>query len=111
MAYEFADFRPTPEQMHGRMNWLAGFPAQHKIGTHGDSFLFFADYAKTLHSAQEQTDGPYAEVKEFVSGGVLLRVIDLGEAVSLARSIPVFLVGGTVEERAIYKRIASLAQV
>lgn len=101
---ELADFRPTPEQMQERMNWLAGIAAQNKLVDPGNTLLPFTENAKTLRSADTVTDGPYVEMKEFISGYVLVRAMDLEEAVGLARSNPIFTVGGTVEVRELLKR-------
>ena len=46
-----------------------------------------------------QTDGPYAETKEFLGGFYLLEAEDLDGAVALARHIPAASDGGRVEVR------------
>jgi hypothetical protein len=45
------------------------------------------------------TDGPFAETKEQLGGYHLIECKDRDEAVAVARRIPTFAVGGTVEVR------------
>ena len=48
-----------------------------------------------------QTDGAYAETKDFLGGLYLLEAEELGAAVALARHIPAAFDGGRVEVRAL----------
>lgn len=44
------DFRPSPEQMQERMNWLAGIVAQNKLADKGNTLLPVPGSAKTVKS-------------------------------------------------------------
>ena len=65
---DIADFRPSPEQMQERMNWLAGIAAQNKLADKGNALLPIQGSAKTVKAGSVVTDGPYTEIKEFISG-------------------------------------------
>lgn len=54
---------------------------------------------KTLHPNGVTTDGPYAEVKEFVGGYIIVKANSLDEAVELAEGCPILDNGGHVEVR------------
>ena len=101
---DVADFKPTPEQMQERMNWMAGIAAQNKLADKGNSLLPFEGSAKTVKSDKIITDGPYTEIKEFIAGYVVVKVETIEEAVEMAESNPVLKVGGNVEIRELLKR-------
>lgn len=100
-----SDFRPTPEQMQERMNWLAGISSQNRLTDKGNTVLPFEGSAKTLNSNKEVTDGVYTEDKEFVSGYVVIKAETIDEAVEIAKANPIFdQVGGKIEIREVLKR-------
>ena len=57
------DFRPSPEQMQERMNWLAGIVAQNKLADKGNTLLPVPGSAKTVKPDNVISDGPYTEIK------------------------------------------------
>lgn len=93
---DHADSKPSPEQVRERMNWLAGLAAQNKLADKGKSLSI--SNAKTITS-EIVTDGPYTEIKEFISGYMLVKTETIEEAVELAKGNPILKVGGTVEVR------------
>jgi len=97
-----ADFKPSPEQMQERMNWMAGIASQNKLVDKGNSWSPVS--AKTVRPGNVVTDGPYTEIKEFVAGYVIVRTETLEEAVELAKDNPVLKSGGNVEVREVLKR-------
>lgn len=100
-----SDFKPTPEQMQERIKWLGNIEAQNKLVDRGNTLLPIAGSAKTVRPGNLVLDGPHMEVKEFVSGYVVLQVADMDEAVAIAQSNPIFdQVGGNVEVREVLKR-------
>lgn len=102
---DISDFRPTPEQMQERMNWLAGIASQNKLVDKGNTLLPFAGSAKNVKSNKEVTDGIYTENKEFVSGYVVVKADTIDEAVEMAKANPIFdQVSGNIEVREILKR-------
>lgn len=96
------DFKPSPEQMQERMNWLAGIAAQNKLADKGNTLS--TGNAKTVKPGNVVTDGPYTEIKEFISGYVIVRTATIEEAVDFAKGNPIFRIGGSIEVREIMTR-------
>lgn len=101
---DIADFKPTPEQIQERLNWLAGIAAQNKLVDQGNSLLPFTGSAKTVRPENVVTDGPYTEIKEFIVGYVIVRTYTIDEAVEIAKENPIFQLGGNIEIREVLKR-------
>ncbi|HEY8513516.1 MAG TPA: YciI family protein [Cyclobacteriaceae bacterium] len=102
---DITDFKPSPEQMQERMNWLAGIAAQNKLADKGNTLLPLPGSAKVVKPGNIVTDGPYTEIKEFVSGYVVVRAESIDEAVELAKANPIFdQVGGNIEVREVLRR-------
>jgi len=101
---DIGDFKPSPEQMQERMNWLASIAAQNKLVDKGNTLLPVVGSAKTVKSDAVVTDGPYTEIKEFISGYIIIRTENIDEAVAIAKANPIFhQVGGNIEVREILK--------
>lgn len=102
---DISDFKPTPEQMQERMNWLAGIASQNKLVDKGNTLLPFEGSAKTVKSNNVITDGAYTEIKEFISGYIVVKADNIDEAVEMAKGNPIFdQVGGSIEVREVLKR-------
>lgn len=102
---DISDFKPSPEQMQKRMNWLGGIAAQNKIADKGNTLLPSPESAKTIQPNNVVTDGPYTEIKEFISGYVVVKAENIDEAVEMAKGNPIFeQVGGSIEVREVLKR-------
>lgn len=102
---DIADFKPTPEQMQERMNWLAGIASQNKLVDKGNTLLPGAGSARTVRSNKVITDGAYTEIKEFISGYIVVKADTINEAVEMAKANPVFdQVSGSIEVREVLKR-------
>jgi hypothetical protein len=97
-----AAFKPSPEQLQERMNWLASIAAQNKLADKGNT-LSVAN-AKTVQPGNVVTDGPYTEIKEFISGYVIVKTETIDEAVELAKANPIFKIGGNIEVREVMQR-------
>ena len=92
-------FQPTPEQIQDSIkqwqDWIGGIAAQGKfVSTNQLGFQ-----GKTLKPGGVITDGPYAEVKEIVGGYIIVKAVDIDEAVKLAEGCPILQIGGHVEIR------------
>lgn len=96
---EKSDVKPTPQQIEERMNWLAGIAAQNKLANKGNTLSAFA--AKTVRGPELVTDGPFTEIKEFITGYVIVKTATIEEAVEIAKTNPIFKIGGNVEVREI----------
>ena len=101
---DMADFKPSPEQMQERMNWLGGIAARNKLVDKGNTLLPVPGSAKTVKPNNVVTDGPYTEIKEFISGYVVINAESIDEAVSIAQENPIFKIGGNIEVREVLKR-------
>jgi hypothetical protein len=101
---DIADFQPSPEQMQERMNWLGGIAAQNKLVDKGNTLLPAPGSAKTVKPDNVVTDGPYTEIKEFISGYIVVRAETIEEAVAMAKGNPIFKIGGSIEVREVLKR-------
>ncbi|MET7000205.1 YciI family protein [Chitinophaga defluvii] len=93
------DMKPSPEQMQERMDWLGSIAAQNKLVSKGNSLSF--GEAKTVKPGHVVTDGPYTEIKEFVSGFIIIQTATIEEAVEIAKKNPIFKSGGSIEVRAV----------
>lgn len=102
---DISDFKPSPEQMQERMNWLGSIAAQNRLVDKGNTLLPIPGSAKTVKADNVVTDGPYTEIKEFISGYVVIRAENIDEAVEIAKANPIFdQVGGNIEVREVLKR-------
>ncbi|RAV30664.1 YciI family protein [Sinomicrobium soli] len=102
---DIADFKPSPEQMQERMNWLGSIAAQNKLADKGNTLLPVPGSAKTVKPNNVVTDGPYTEIKEFISGYIVVKAENIDEAVEIAKANPIFgQVGGNIEVREVLKR-------
>lgn len=94
---------PTQEQMMSSVklwqDWIGSIAAQDKfVSTNSLGFT-----GKTLKADGSITDGPYAEIKEFVGGYLIVKTNTIDEALKLAKGCPILAFGGTVEVRDVMK--------
>lgn len=101
---DIADFKPSPEQMQERMNWLGSIAAQNKLVDKGNTLLPMPGSAKVVKADNVVTDGPYTEIKEFISGYVVVKADSIDEAVEIAKGNPIYKIGGNIEVREVLKR-------
>lgn len=103
LAFRHAtDAAPTEEQMAKLVtvwqNWMGGIAAQGKFVPGGKRLV---RTGKVLHKNGAVTDGPYVEIKEQLSGFIVVKAADIDEAITLAHGCPIFELGGSVEVRPI----------
>lgn len=94
--------KPSPEQLQERMNWLASIAAQNKLADKGNTLSVGS--AKTVYPGNVVTDGPYTEIKEFISGYIVVQTDTIEEAIDLAKTNPIFKLGGNIEVREVMAR-------
>jgi hypothetical protein len=96
------DVQFSPEQMQNILkqwrDWMGGIAAQNKLANPGNRLGF---EGAVVRKGGLVTDGPYAEIKEMISGYSIVQTETLEEAIELAKGCPIFNAGGTVEVRAI----------
>ncbi len=94
----------SPEEMQGMMaawqDWIGGIAAQNKLSNPGNRL---GSDGKTLKPNNVVTDGPYAEIKEMITGYIVVKADNVDEAVKLAGGCPILKIGGNVEVRDIIK--------
>jgi hypothetical protein len=89
----------TEEQMRTMMmewrNWISN------IGKNGkfDGTNRLVPTGKTVHANRSVTDGPYAEIKEYIGGYLIVKTTTIDEAIELAKDCPGIKTGGNVEVR------------
>ena len=101
---DIADFKPSSEQMQEPMNWLISIAAHNKLVDKGNTLLPVPGSAKTVKPDNVITDGPYTEIKEFISGYIIVKTNTIDEAVEMAKENPIFKIGGSIEVREVLKR-------
>lgn len=97
-----SDAKPSPEQLQERMEWLGSIAAQNKLVDKGNTLS--PVQGKTVKPGNVITDGPYTEIKEFISGYMIVKASDIHEATELAKGNPIFKIGGNIEVREVVKR-------
>ncbi|HEY4205493.1 MAG TPA: YciI family protein [Puia sp.] len=91
----------TPAQMQERMtywnNWMGSIAARDRLSSSGHRLGI--KESKTVAPDNVVTDGPYAEVKEFINGFIIVKAQSVDEAVEMAKSCPILFGNGKVEVR------------
>lgn len=94
---------PSPGQMQqvltSWMDWMGRIAAQNKLADRGNRLSM--SEAKVVGPGKSVSDGPYAEVKEFLNGYIIVRTATIADAVALAQACPILTIGGKVEIRAV----------
>ena len=99
-----SDFQPevkfSPDEMQSIMtqwqNWMGGIAAQGKLANPGHRL---GGEGKTVKPGNVITNGPYAEIREMISGLIVVKAASIEEAAEIAKGCPILLVGGNVEVR------------
>jgi hypothetical protein len=90
----------SPEQMQDVMkqwqDWMGSIAAQNKLASPGNRL---GSEGKIVKPNNVVTDGPYAEIKEMISGFIAVKADSLSEATTFAKGCPILKVGGNVEVR------------
>jgi len=85
------------EFMTDWQNWMGGIAAQDKLANRGHRL---GDEISIL-KGNVVTDGPYAEIKEMLSGLIVVKADNLAEAKEMAKGCPILRVNGSVEVRSV----------
>ena len=90
----------SPEQMQTIMkkwqDWMGGIAAQNKLANPGNRL---GSEGKVLKAGNVVTDGPYAEIKEMISGYIVIKAASIAEATEIAKGCPILEMNGSVEVR------------
>ena len=98
------DFHPeakfSPDEMQAIMmkwqNWMGGIAAQNQLASPGNRL---GAEGKTVGNGKVVTNGPYAEIKEILSGYIIVKANTIDDAAEIAKGCPILEVGGNVEVR------------
>jgi hypothetical protein len=92
--------RPSPEQLQtvskAWMDWMGSIAAQNKLANRGNRLTY---EGATVLPNNVVTDGPYAELKEILSGYIVIQAGSMKEAIEISKGCPILTVGGNVEIR------------
>ena len=77
-------------------DWIGNLAAQNKLAHSGHHLGF--DSA-VIRKGGVVTDGPYAEVKEMLTGVLVVKTETKEEAIELGKGCPIYEAGGCVEVR------------
>jgi hypothetical protein len=78
-------------------NWMGSIAAQNKLADSGNRL---GSNGATLKPGNVITNGPYAEIKEIITGYIVIRAGSIDEAAEMAKGCPLVVGGGgTVEVR------------
>lgn len=76
--------------------WMGSMQDQGKIVSRGNRL---GDEGRTVRPNNLVTNGPYTEIKEFISGFIVVQTATIEEAAELAKGCPILSLGGNVEVR------------
>lgn len=90
--------QPSPEEMQGFLQmwdgWFKQFGSQ--IVDQGDGLM---PTGRVLQPGGVVADGPYVEAKEMIGGFSVVEANSYDQAVEIARSCPIAVIGGAIEIR------------
>lgn len=98
------DFHPetgySPDKLQEIMKqwqaWMSGMADRGQLANAGTRL---GGDGKTIKPSNIVTNGPYAEIKEMITGIIVIKAIDINEATVIAKGCPILNAGGSVEVR------------
>lgn len=98
------DFHPeagySPDKLQEIMKqwqtWMGGMAARGQLANPGTRL---GGDGKTVKPANIVTNGPYAEIKEMITGIIVVKAANIDEATEIAKGCPILNAGGNVEVR------------
>ena len=90
----------SPAEMQAMMtawqNWMGGMAARGKLASSGNRL---GSDGKSVKPGNIVTNGPYAEIKEMISGYIVINAATIDDAAEIAKGCPILQAGGNVEVR------------
>jgi len=87
--------RFSPDQMQEMMkawqSWMGGIAAQNKLASIGNRL---GDDGRSVKPGNVVTNGPFVELKEIVSGYIVVRADSIEQAAEMAKDCPMVIGGG-----------------
>jgi hypothetical protein len=98
------DFHPeakySPDELQNIMQqwqtWMGGMAANGQLANGGNRL---GGDGKTVKPSAVVTNGPYAEIKEMITGFIVVKADTIDGAAELAKGCPILHAGGNVEVR------------
>jgi hypothetical protein len=85
----------SPAEMQSMMqhwqNWMGGIAAQNKLADTGNRL---GSNGATLKPGNVITNGPFAEIKEIITGYIVIKAESIDEAAEIAKGCPLVVGGG-----------------
>jgi hypothetical protein len=85
----------SPDEMQSMMqhwqNWMGSIAAQNKLASTGNRL---GSSGATLKPGNVITNGPFAEIKEIITGYIVVRAESIDEAAEMAKGCPLVVGGG-----------------
>ena len=85
----------SPDEMQSVMqqwqNWMGSIAAQNKLVNTGNRL---GSNGATLKPGNVITNGPYAEIKEIITGYIVIRAESIDDAIEMAKGCPLVVGGG-----------------
>ena len=91
--------KPGAEQIQERKTWFGDVVSQGKLADKGNTLSPIS--AMTIAGDGSIKEGAYAANDQIVSGYMAVRADSIGDAILLAKTNPIFKVGGSIEVREI----------
>ena len=99
---ELPEDKLSPAELEPMMriweNWIDSIIAQNILVSRGNRL---GRKGRTVKKSKVITNGPYAEIKEILTGVTIVKADTLAEATEIAKGCPIFNIGGSVEVRGI----------
>jgi hypothetical protein len=87
--------RFSPDEMQEMMkawqNWMGGIAAQGKLASSGNRL---GGEGRSVKPGNVITNGPYVEIKEIISGFIIVNADSIEEAAEMAKGCPMVIGGG-----------------
>jgi len=92
--------RFSPDEMQAIMqqwqSWMGDMAAKGQLANGGNRL---GSDGKTVRPSAVVTNGPYAEIKEMITGFIVVKAENIDAAAELAKGCPILPAGGNVEVR------------
>lgn len=98
--YRTEELQPTLEELDQHLSkWQEWFGSLASSDQLARQLQRWDSAGKVIGKDRQVINGPYAEIKESIGGLIIIRAADYAEAAEIAKSCPIFDLGGNVEIR------------
>lgn len=97
--------KPSADQIQARKAWFGKVVSDQRLADRGNTLS--PSSAKVINADATIVEGPCISNGQFVSGYMVVKSESIDDAVEIARSNPIFAVGGSIEVREVATFIAA----